>query len=177
MDLCTHHYLVHLTFWPCQFLPCWGTAQSVVAGFFLPSRQLSNGVWKTAGTCQALFHMVTSTIETPQSLVMPNAGQRQLYCHAFSSTITPSSTLFPSTLTRKSSPLSEHWSTLEIKCSCLLAGNSDFNELFEWRWEMGNALFLLLFLPMLYSSQHTHCTPHKENYSLDSLLSSPSSRV
>lgn len=110
------------------FLPCWGTAQPVVTGFSLPSRQFSSGVRKTAGTSQALFPMVTSAIETPGfGSVMPNPRQRQLRSHAFSSTIdrTVLSTYFLSRRTKQSSALAEQLSSLEIKHSRLLASISN----------------------------------------------------
>lgn len=68
------HYLAHLTSCPCQFVPCWGTAQSVVARFSLPRSQLSSGVCKIAGTWQALFPMATSAINPPRALSWPIPG-------------------------------------------------------------------------------------------------------
>lgn len=105
MDPCTHPWVTaffdSLDLLPHHFLPCWGTAQSAVAGFSLPSRQLSNGVWKTAGTGQTLLPRVPSATETQQCLVMPSKGS--------SNSITMPS-LLPSHLSQT------HWQGNEVPC-------------------------------------------------------------
>lgn len=78
----------------CQFLPCWGYCPACCGWVFLTQQAAFKQC--VEGTSQALFPVVTSAIETPQSLVMPNPRQHQLHCHAFSSVASLSSTSFPS---------------------------------------------------------------------------------
>lgn len=100
-----------------------------MAGFPCQKAALSRGIWKTAVSSQALYPMVTSTIEHSYSFITPNPELQWLHCWVFSLFCHLCGIHF--FLTKKASSLPEHCSSLETKPpSPLLVGKTNFSEWF-----------------------------------------------